>query len=69
MSSSLSFARLGQTDSVSTNAEDFVFMGATSFSYVFRSLGGEEIIIHGIEALGFGSWGILIVLMVTIFCK
>ena len=45
----------------------FIFMGATAFSYVFRSLGGEELIIHGIEALGFGAWGILIVLMVTIF--
>ncbi len=45
----------------------FIFMGATSFSYVFRSLGGEELIIHGIEALGFSSWGILIVLMATIF--
>ncbi len=45
----------------------FIFMGATAFSYVFRSLGGEDIIIHGIEALGFGAWGILIVLMATIF--
>lgn len=45
----------------------FIFMGATAFSYVFRSLGGEDMIIHGIEALGFGSWGILIVLMTTIF--
>jgi tripartite ATP-independent transporter DctM subunit len=45
----------------------FIFMGATAFSYVFRSLGGEDLIIHGIEALGFGSWGILIVLMATIF--
>ena len=45
----------------------FIFMGATAFSYVFRSLGGEELIIHGIEAIGFGSWGILIVLMATIF--
>jgi len=45
----------------------FIFMGATAFSYVFRSLGGEALIIHGIEALGFGAWGILIVLMTTIF--
>jgi tripartite ATP-independent transporter DctM subunit len=45
----------------------FIFMGATAFSYVFRSLGGEDLIIHGIEALGFGAWGILIVLMTTIF--
>jgi tripartite ATP-independent transporter DctM subunit len=45
----------------------FIFMGATAFSYVFRSLGGEDLIIEGIEALGFGAWGILIVLMTTIF--
>lgn len=45
----------------------FIFMGATAFSYVFRMLGGEELIIEFIEHLGFGPWGILIVLMVTVF--
>jgi tripartite ATP-independent transporter DctM subunit len=45
----------------------FIFIGATTFSYVFRSLGGDDLIIQGIEALGFGGWGILIVLMATIF--
>ncbi len=45
----------------------FIFMGATAFSYVFRSLGGEALIINGIDALGFHDWGILIVLMATIF--
>ena len=45
----------------------FIFMGATAFSYVFRSLGGEELIIEFIEHLGFGPWGVLIVLMTTVF--
>jgi TRAP-type mannitol/chloroaromatic compound transport system permease large subunit len=45
----------------------FIFMGATAFSYVFRSLGGEDIIIEFIEFLGFEAWGLLFVLMATIF--
>ncbi|MEQ8818558.1 MAG: TRAP transporter large permease subunit, partial [Thalassobaculum sp.] len=45
----------------------FIFMGATAFSYVFRSLGGEDIIIEFIEHLGLGPWGLLIVLMTVIF--
>jgi tripartite ATP-independent transporter DctM subunit len=45
----------------------FILIGATAFSYVFRSLGGEDIIIEAIEATGFGSWGILFLLMGTVF--
>ncbi|MEQ8818347.1 MAG: TRAP transporter large permease subunit, partial [Thalassobaculum sp.] len=45
----------------------FIFMGATAFSYVFRSLGGEDIIIELIEHLGLEAWGLLFVLMGTIF--
>jgi tripartite ATP-independent transporter DctM subunit len=45
----------------------FILMGATAFSYVFRSLGGEDIIIEGIEATGFGSWGVLFLLMGIVF--
>jgi len=45
----------------------FIFMGATAFSYVFRSLGGEDLIIEFIEHLGLQAWGLLIVLMVVIF--
>src|SRR3546814_14391813 len=45
----------------------FIFMGATAFSYVFRSLGGEDIIIGFIDHLGLDAWGLLIVLMAVIF--
>lgn len=45
----------------------FIFIGATAFSLVFRLLYGEEMIIELIEASGFGSWGILIILMATVF--
>ena len=45
----------------------FIFMGATAFSYVFRSLGGDDIIIHWIEASGLGSWGLLFLLMYVVF--
>jgi tripartite ATP-independent transporter DctM subunit len=45
----------------------FILMGATAFSYVFRSLGGEDIIIDAIDATGFGPWGVLFVLMSMVF--
>ena len=45
----------------------FILVGATAFSYVFRSLGGEEIIVHTIEGTGFGSWGVLFLLMGIVF--
>ena len=45
----------------------FLFIGATAFSYVFRSLGGDELITGFIHHLGWGSWGVLFVLMVVIF--
>ena len=35
-----------------------IFIGATAFSYVFRSLGGDDLIHHVVESLGLGSWGI-----------
>ena len=40
-----------------------IFIGATAFSYVFRSLGGDDLIHHFVEAMGLGSWGILFLLM------
>ncbi len=45
----------------------FIFIGATVFSLVFRLLYGEDMIIEAIEGSGLGSWGILIVLMGTVF--
>jgi tripartite ATP-independent transporter DctM subunit len=32
-----------------------IFLGATCFSYVFRSLGGDDIVIGTVEAMGLGS--------------
>ena len=41
--------------SAMTNAMLFgIFIGATIFSYVFRSLGGDDIVIELVESLGFG---------------
>ena len=45
----------------------FVLIGATAFSYVFRSLGGEDVIIDAIDSTGLGSWGVLCIIMVTVF--
>jgi TRAP-type mannitol/chloroaromatic compound transport system permease large subunit len=51
-----------------TNAMLFgIFIGATIFSYVFRSLGGDDLVIGIVESLGFGSWGLLGLLMALIF--
>ena len=44
-----------------------IFLGATCFSYVFRALGGDFIVEEIIDSLGFGSWGLLIVLMGVVF--
>lgn len=54
--------------SAQTNAMLFgLFIGATVFSYVFRSLGGDDIVISLVEALGFGSWGLLFLIMGIVF--
>ncbi|MGI9305655.1 MAG: TRAP transporter large permease [Gammaproteobacteria bacterium] len=45
----------------------FLFIGATAFSYVFRSLGGDDLIIEFVEGMGLGPWGILFVLMAIVF--
>lgn len=45
----------------------FIFIGATAFSYVFRSLGGDDIVIDIVEHSGFGAWGILFTLMAIVF--
>jgi len=51
-----------------TNAMIFgIFIGATLFSYVFRALGGEQIVIELVEALGLGSWGLLFIIMALVF--
>jgi tripartite ATP-independent transporter DctM subunit len=44
-----------------------IFLGATAFSLVFKSLGGDAIIEGAIEALGVGPWGVLFVIMAMVF--
>ena len=44
-----------------------LLVGATAFSYVFTLLGGHELIVAGVDAVGAGAWGVLIVLMITVF--
>jgi TRAP-type mannitol/chloroaromatic compound transport system permease large subunit len=44
-----------------------IIIAATSFSYVFRILGGDYIILDFVEKAGIGSWGLLVLLMVTTF--
>jgi TRAP-type mannitol/chloroaromatic compound transport system permease large subunit len=44
-----------------------IFIGATLFSFVFRSLGGDDIVIEIVESLGLGSWGLLFLLMGIVF--
>lgn len=58
---------VSQRTALTTGMVFFIIIGATAFSYVFRSLGGEDLIVHGIEGLGLGSWGMLVLLMSIVF--
>ncbi len=44
-----------------------IFIGATAFSYVFRSLGGDDLIHEFVNKMGFGPWGVLFVMMGLVF--
>jgi len=45
----------------------FIFIAATGFAYVFRLIGGEELIVEAARSLDMGDWGILAMLMLMIF--
>ena len=45
----------------------FIFVGATTFSYIFRALYGEDLIIEFIEWLDLHSWALLFLLMFVVF--
>ena len=45
----------------------FIFLAATTFSYFFRALYGEDLIIEFIEWLELGPWPLIIMLMATVF--
>ena len=44
-----------------------IVVSATSFAYIFRSLGGDDVIVDFVQGLNIGSWGILFMLMGIIF--
>lgn len=44
-----------------------IFIGATAFSFIFQSLGGEELIEHTLSSLPFSDDGILLSILLLIF--
>ena len=44
-----------------------IILGATTFSYVFRSLGGDDMVQGLIEEIGAGRWAIMATFMAAIF--
>lgn len=44
-----------------------IFVGATAFSYVFRSLGGDDLIIHFMNGFSSGPWVVIGALMIIVF--
>ncbi len=45
----------------------FIVMSATCFAYVFRSLGGDDVVEELILEAGLGSWGLLFLIMTIVF--
>ena len=45
----------------------FIFISATCFAYVYRALGGDDVVEHLITSSGLGSWGLLIMIMAIVF--
>jgi len=45
----------------------FIVMSATCFAYVFRSLGGDDVVEELILEAGLGSWGLLFLIMSIVF--
>jgi tripartite ATP-independent transporter DctM subunit len=45
----------------------FIIISATCFAYVYRSLGGDDIVERLIESAGLDSWGLLFLIMAIVF--
>ena len=45
----------------------FIIISATCFAYVYRSLGGDDIVEHLIRSAGLGPWGFLFLIMGIVF--
>ena len=44
-----------------------IFIGATCFSYVYRVLGGDDVVHNFIMHIGLGDWGLLFLMMGIVF--
>jgi tripartite ATP-independent transporter DctM subunit len=45
----------------------FIIISATCFAYVYRSLGGDDVVEDLITSSGLGSWGLLFLIMAIVF--
>jgi tripartite ATP-independent transporter DctM subunit len=45
----------------------FIVISATCFAYVYRSLGGDDVVEDLIESAGLGPWGLLLLIMGIVF--
>jgi len=45
----------------------FIIVSATCFAYVYRSLGGDDVVEHLIQEAGLTSWGLLFLIMAIVF--
>jgi tripartite ATP-independent transporter DctM subunit len=45
----------------------FIIISATCFAYVYRSLGGDDVVEDIISSAGLGSWGLLFLIMAIVF--
>jgi tripartite ATP-independent transporter DctM subunit len=55
------------TTAVTVGLVFVLYAGANSFSYVFRAVGGDEMVIEFIKGAGLNSWQVIALLMVVIF--
>lgn len=60
-------SRVVYTTAVSVGLIFVLYAGANSFSYVFRALGGDQLVVGFIKSSGMNSWELLIMLMVVVF--
>ncbi|MEZ5591006.1 MAG: TRAP transporter large permease subunit [Gammaproteobacteria bacterium] len=56
-----------QRTALTTSMIFLIFLGATTFSYFFRALYGEDLIIEFIDHLDLAPWGLLFLLMGVVF--
>jgi tripartite ATP-independent transporter DctM subunit len=45
----------------------FIIISATCFAFVYRQLGGDDVVEHWIKGAGLGSWGFVFLVMAIVF--